>query len=199
VDDSPYARACEAIDRANAADPRTEEADGRTWPKEQLYSRRMVDWTARLRPDATEELLLAARAQHLMRWSIPRTDFPDGRTGYLRWRETLKRFHADRAEAILREAGYGDGPVAKVRTLLLRKNLAEDPEGQTLEDAACLVFLEHEFAPFAAKTERAKVVDILRKTWEKMSPAAREAALGLPMKPGEKGLVEEALGGPGKG
>ena len=194
MSESPYARACEAIDRANAADPRSEEADGRPWPKEQLYSRRMADWAVRLRPDASEELRLAARAQHLKRWSIPRTDYPDGRTGYLRWREALKRYHADEAEKILREAGYGDASVAKVRTLLVRKNLAGDPEGQTLEDAACLVFLVHEFPAFAGKTDRAKVVDILRKTWGKMSPAAQEVALGLPLGPAEKSLVREALG-----
>lgn len=194
MDDSPFARACAAIDAANAGDPRSEEAGGRPWPKEQLYSRRMAEWTARLRPDASEELLLAARAQHLKRWSVPRTGFPDGRAGYLRWRETLKRFHADEAAAILRSAGYGDGPIEKLRSLILRKNLASDPEGQTLEDAACLVFLEHEFAAFAAKTERGKVVDILRKTWGKMSPAAREAAFRLPLGPSEQALVGEALG-----
>jgi hypothetical protein len=185
-----YDAACEAIDRANADDPRREEGE----PKEVLYSRRMAQWVRTLAPRASEELLLAARAQHLRRWTVPRESYPEGRTGYLRWREDLKKMHAEKAAAILAQAGYGADSIAKVRTILLRKNLATDPEGQTLEDAACLVFLEHEFAPFAAKTEEGKVVEILRKTWAKMSDAARAAAQGLPQAPREAALLAKALG-----
>jgi hypothetical protein len=174
-----------AIDRANADDPRA--------PREVEYSRRMADWAARLRPDASPELLLAVRAQHVRRWSLPREGFPAGRAGYLSWREKLKRMHADVLGEAMRSAGWPDASVEKARGLILRKNASPDPEGQTLEDAACLVFLETEFPGFAAKTADDKVVEILRKTWEKMSPSAREAALQLPLGGRERGLVEKAL------
>ncbi len=187
---TPYETACAAIDRANAQDPRNHELP---------YSQRMVEWTQRLAPGASEELLLAVRAQHVRRWETPRTAYPEGRAGYLRWREALKKFHADVLAAIMKEAEYAERSVAKAAGLMLKKNLAADPEGQTLEDAACLVFLQHEFAEFAAKTEEDKVVGILRKSWGKMSPAAREAALGLALEPREAGLVNRALRGPSAG
>jgi hypothetical protein len=180
----PFVTASAAIDRANAEDPTGQEL---------LYGQRMVDWARKLAPKASEELLLAARAQHLRRWTVPRSTYPDGRTGYLKWREGLKKFHADALAAIMAQAGYGEDAVAKARSLLVRKNLASDAEGQTLEDAACMVFLQFEFAPFAAKTEPDKMVEILRKTWEKMSTAAREQALGLQLGPTELGLVKRAL------
>lgn len=182
---TPYESACVAIDRANGEDPRGYEI---------LYGRRMVDWVRALAPSASEELLLAARAQHLRRWTVPRSTSPEGRTGYLRWREGLKKFHADALAAIMAEAGYGPGSIEKSRSLLVRKNLAADAEGQTLEDAACLVFLQFEFAEFSAKTAPGKMVDILRKSWAKMSPAARDRALRLPLGPAELELVKRALG-----
>lgn len=175
-----------AIDRVNEEDPRR--------PHELEYGRRMTEWARKLAPAASDELLIAARAQHVARWRIPREDYPEGRTGYLRWRDALKGMHADIAAGILREHGFGDDEIRKVRTLIAHKNLATDPEGQTLEDAACLVFLEHEFAEFAAKTDREKMIEILRKTWGKMSPAARDAALALPLGPREVELVRAALG-----
>ena len=174
-----------AIDRANADDPRA--------PRETEYSRRMAGWAVRLRPDASPELLLAVRAQHVRRWSIPRESFPEGRVGYLNWRERLKKLHADVLGEAMAQAGYADASVQKARSLILRKNHAADPEGQTLEDAACLVFLETEFVEFAGKTPDDKVVEILKKTWEKMSAPAREAALKLSLGDREKALVGRAL------
>lgn len=182
---TPYASACAAIDRANAEDPRDCEV---------LYGRRMVDWVRVLAPGASEELLLAARAQHVRRWTVPRSTYPEGRNGYLRWREGLKKFHADTLASIMKEAGYGDASIEKARSLLVRKNLAVDAEGQTLEDAACLVFLQFEFAEFSARTEPDKMVDILRKSWGKMSPAARDQALRLKLGVAELDLVKKALG-----
>lgn len=188
---SPFEAACAAVDRANAEDPQ-----GRELP----YSHRMVDWVRSLSPSASEELLLAARAQHLRRWTVARSTYPEGRNGYLRWREDLKKFHAESLGAIMKDAGYPEGSVAKARSLLVRKNLAADAEGQTLEDAACLVFLQFEFAEFSAKTEPGKMVEILRKSWGKMSPVARERALKLSYEPELLALVKLALeksGGPG--
>ena len=182
---SAYVAACAAIDRANAEDPKGTEL---------LYGQRMVDWVRKLAPGASEELLLAARAQHVRRWTVPRSRYPEGRNGYLKWREGLKKFHAYTLAAIMAEAGYGEEAAAKSRSLLVRKNLASDAEGQTLEDAACLVFLQFELGEFSAKTEPDKMVDILRKSWAKMSPAARDAALGLKLGDVELNLVKRALG-----
>jgi hypothetical protein len=152
-----------------------------------------VDWVRKLVPDASEELLLAARAQHIRRWTVPRSEYPEGRTGYLRWRERLKKLHAGILSGIMEDAGYGFEPMTKMRRLILLKNLADDPEGQTLEDAACLVFLQFELAEFSAKTEPGKMVDILRKSWGKMSPAARDQALKLKLGEAELNLVKQAL------
>lgn len=179
-----YESASAAIDRANAEDPKGTEV---------LYGQRMVDWVRALVPGASEELLLAARAQHVRRWTVPRSSYPEGRLGYLKWREGLKKYHADTLAVIMKEAGYGDASIQKSRSLLVRKNLAEDAEGQTLEDAACLVFLQFEFAEFSAKTEPGKMVDILRKSWGKMSPAARDQALKLKLGAAEQNLVKKAL------
>lgn len=176
--------ACAAIDRANSEDPKGYEL---------LYGRRMVDWAKRLAPEASDVLLLAARAQHIRRWTVPRSSYPMDRVGYLKWREGLKTFHADALAAIMKDAGYDDAAIEKARSLIVRKNHSADAEGQTLEDAACLVFLQFEFAEFSAKTEPDKMVDILRKSWGKMSEAARKQALGLPLGPAELALVQRAL------
>jgi len=180
----PYEAACAAIDHANAEDPKGYEV---------VYSQRMVDWAKKLAPQASEELLLAVRAQHVRRWTVPRASYPEGRNGYLKWREGLKKFHADTLAAIMKDVGYSAESIAKARSLLVRKNLADDAEGQTLEDAACLVFLQFEFAEFSGKTEPAKMVEILRKSWGKMSASAREQALRLPLGPAELDLVKRAL------
>jgi hypothetical protein len=184
-----FESACDAIDRINAEDPQGREVD---------YGRRMVDWVRNLAPAASEELLLAARAQHIRRWTVPRSKYPDGRNGYLRWREDLKKFHADTLAGILKDAGYGEDSQAKARSLIVRKNLSTDAEGQTLEDAECLVFLQFEVAEFAGKTEPDKMVDILRKSWKKMSPLAREKALALPLSGRELELVKRALENPAR-
>jgi|SRR5579864_6348478 len=181
---SPFDAACAAIDRANAEDPQGRELN---------YSHRMVEWVRALAPSASEELLLAARAQHVRRWTVPRSTYAEGRNGYLHWREDLKKFHADTLGRIMKDAGYAAEAVAKSRNLLVRKNLSTDAEGQILEDAACLVFLQFEFGDFAGKTEPDQLVDILRKTWKKMSSAAHERALGLALPPEQRDLVQRAL------
>jgi len=157
-----------------------------------LYSDWLVHWVLRLRPDACESLRLAARAQHICRWVIPRSSYPQTREGYLKWRAELKRFHADKAQSILRAVGYDEPLVGRVRDLILKKLFPQDPEAQVLEDALCLVFLEKQFAALAAKTSREKMVAALRKAWGKMSPAARKLAMTLPYAPAEKALLEEA-------
>ncbi len=138
---------------------------------------------------------MAARAQHLCRWEIPRDRYPADRVGYLQWRQTLKEFHADRAGQILGQLGYEPSrSVARVRDLIRKRDFPRDPEGRVLEDALCLLFLETQFAGVAAKTEREKMLGILRKTWNKMTAAARQMAMELPMDPAQRLLIEQAVG-----
>ena len=181
------------IDAANGEDPNREMIGGVEQPKELAYGERMSAWLERLAPDASEALRLAARAQHIRRWRIPRGDFPMDRAGYHRWRTTLYRFHADTAGALLAEAGYDAATIARVQALIRKEKLQSDPEMQMLEDVICLVFLENYLAGFSAKHDAAKVVEIVRKTWRKMSPRGQQAALALPLPPAARGLVERAL------
>ncbi|HUN52002.1 MAG TPA: DUF4202 domain-containing protein [Candidatus Sulfotelmatobacter sp.] len=181
------------IDAANGEDPNREMIGGVEQPKELAYGERMSAWLERLAPDASEALRLAARAQHIRRWRIPRGDFPMDRAGYHRWRTTLYRFHADTAGALLAEVGYDAATIARVQALIRKEKLQSDPEMQMLEDVICLVFLENYLAGFSAKHDAAKVVEIVRKTWRKMSPRGQQAALALPLPPAARGLVERAL------
>jgi hypothetical protein len=176
--------AFEKFDTANAADPHGAEL---------IYARRMTDWLQKLYPDASESLRLAARAQHIRRWEIPRNTFPMDRAGYHRWRTQLYTFHADAAEKILRDVGYDEQTIARVRSLLRKERLKADPEVQALEDVICLVFLENYFADFAPKHDPQKVIVILRRTWAKMSPKGHAAALALELPPQARQLVEQAL------
>lgn len=174
-----FQAAIEAFDRQNAADPQRVAAGGGERPRELVQAERLSAWVERLDPDASEPLRLAARCQHLRRWEIPRAGFPAGRVGYLRWRTELGRFHADESAKVLLACGYDDQTVARVRRINLKQGPKSDPDVQTMEDALCLSFVEHELAAFAAKHDDAKIVEILGKTWKKMSPRAREIALGL--------------------
>jgi hypothetical protein len=129
----------------------------------------------------------------LCRWKIPRDTYPMTRAGYLKWREDLKRFHAEQAAEILREAGYGEEVIARVQRLNLKKDFPSDPESRVLEDALCLVFLEHQFAALASKTTDDKMINALRKAWKKMTPTAHELAGKIPYGAKEKTLLEKAL------
>ncbi len=181
------------FDAANAEDPTTEVFQGVVYPKELLYAQRMTTWLDKLAPDASEALCLAVRCQHIQRWTIPRHTYPMNRTGYLRWRTTLAKFHADTAAAILRDVGYNDATIRRVQMLLRKESLKRDPEVQCLEDVICLVFLENYLAEFATQHDEAKILDILQKSWKKMSARGHEVALTLSMSPEARRLVEQAL------
>jgi hypothetical protein len=174
----------ERIDAANAQDPRGIELP---------YAQRLSAWVERLAPNASEELRLAARAQHICRWMSPRESYPAGRIGYLKWREDLKQFHAQKAGEILREVGYDEVTTSRVQDLIRKRNFPRVMDGRVLEDALCLVFLETQFAETTAKTGDEKMIGILQKTWKKMTPQARDIALRLPMTDTQRGLVEKAL------
>ena len=144
-------------------------------------------------PEAPESLRLAARCQHICRWEIPRNSFPIGRTGYLTWRNELKKLHAAKAEEILTSVGYEDDVIEEVKFILLKKQLKKNEQTQILEDVICLVFLEFYFDAFAEKHSEEKIIDIVQKTWAKMSDKGHESALKLPFSPSGLSLVKKAL------
>jgi hypothetical protein len=188
-----FAAALARFDAENAKDPKTVQCEGRGQPHELVYSRWLTDWVLRLAPEASEPLRLAARCQHLRRWEIPRESYPATRAGYLKWRQVLKEFHADTAAEILREVGYANDVIRQVRDLNLKKNFPADPDCRILEDALCLVFLEHQFAELAAKATEEKMITALQKCWGKMTPAAHAEALKLNYSAAEKHLLDLAL------
>ena len=187
------AGALAAIDAAHAADP-APPVGGR--PAEVAYVERVAAWLVRLVPDASDALVLAARAQHLERWAIPRDDYPMDRGGYFKWRKAVQQRQGARVTEILRAAGCDDALAARVAALVAKATPRGDPDGQALEDAACLVFLEGELTAFADAHRddypREKLVDIIRKTWVKMSPAAHALAATLPQRPDVAALIAEA-------
>jgi len=189
-------RAIARFDALNAADPVSEPDGGTARPRLLLQAERLARWVGRLEPEASEALRLAAHCQHLERWKIARDEYPEGRVGYLQWRTQLGRFHAERAAEELRAVGYEDATIKAVERILTKQNLRSNPDSQTMEDALCLVFLEFEFDAFLEKyPDEAKAVDILQKTWKKMSERGHEQALGLPLSERAKALVVRALGG----
>ncbi|MBN3581454.1 DUF4202 domain-containing protein [Algoriphagus aestuarii] len=188
-----FQKALAKIDAINSEDPIQEELDGQPIAKELLYSKRMSDKLDSFEPDAPEYLKIAARAQHIARWRIPRSEYPMDRVGYLRWREELKKMHAELTATILEEVGYEAKFIEKVTHLIRKKQLKTDAETQLLEDVICLVFLENYFEEFAAKHEKDKVIDILKKTWSKMSDKGHQAALQLTYSPESLLLIKEAV------
>lgn len=181
------------IDAANAADPNHVSTTEGTVPAEFVYGQRMSAALDGIAPDASELLKLAARAQHIRRWEVPRSEYPMTRAGYHRWRNDLKRRHAEWAGEILAGCGYPPQDIDRVGALIRKEGLGTDPETQALEDAACLVFLEHYATEFAAKHDTGKVVEILRKTLTKMSEHGRTAAHALPLPDAVRQLVAAAL------
>lgn len=193
-DPNRFRRAAEAVDDFNRKDPRRRTEDGEAVPLELWYARRLTEWVLRLDPGASEALRLAARAQHIGRWTVPRERYPEGRGGYLRWREDLKKYHAETAGGLLAAAGYDAAFMERVRSLILKKDIRGDRDTQTLEDALCLVFLETQFAELKDKTPDDKMREIVRKTWKKMGPQGQKAALGLPLAAPLKTFLKETLG-----
>jgi len=193
ADSQRFDAAIRRFDQENYKDPNVLESGGRRRPRELVYAEWLTDWVLRLSPNASEELRLAARCQHLCRWTIPRNSYPMTRVGYLQWREGLKKFHAAKAGEILREVGYPEATIVRVQALNLKKGFPHDPETRVLEDALCLVFLEHQFSDLAAKTAEEKIISLLQKTWKKMTLPARTFALSLSYAPHEKGLLNRAL------
>ena len=181
--DSRFGDVIAAIDSANACDPHVVQVDGRAVPAELLYGQRMSAALARMAPNASELLQIAARGQHIERWTSPRNGYPAGRAGYLKWRNDLKEFHARRVGEIMAAAGYEPHEAARVGELVRKERLRSDPEVQTLEDVVCAVFLEHYLGDFMRKTDEAKLARILAQTWNKMSAQGHAYAGRLDLPP----------------
>jgi hypothetical protein len=182
-----------AFDVANLQDPNTDIVDGKPLAKEWIYAQRMSTQLHKLCDAPSEALQLAIRSQHICRWKSPRSDYPMDKGGYKKWRLDLAQRHGDIAGDIMANQGYDEAMIARVKDLLLKRSLKRDDEVQTLEDVACLVFIEFYLEDFAGKHDEEKLIDIIRKTWNKMSSKGHEAALKLPLSEAMLGLVGKAL------
>lgn len=185
--------AFESFDAYNKQDPNTYTWEGKIYPQEYFLALKLHETIVHLDSQASEELLLASRSQHIGRWEIPRDQYPDGRTGYLEWRRTLANYHADKASAILEESGYDSSFIERVQQLILKKKIKVDPEVQTLENALCLVFLQYQYEDFFPKYSAEKIVNILRKSLLKMDEKGRAEALKLHYSAQGLKYIQEAL------
>lgn len=195
ADKARFETAIKMFDAVNAEDPNTEMLEGVSYPKELVYAQRMTTCLQKVAPDASEALQLAVRCQHIRRWEIQRKDFPEGLAGYNKWRNSLRKYHADLAGKLLLEVGYGNDIIERVQFLVLKRQLKTDPEVQLLEDIICLVFLEYYFLDFAKQHPVEKVVDILQKTWPKMTAQGQQLALKLNLPAEAKEMIATALSG----
>ena len=185
------------IDEANSQDPNTITIDGEARPEALCYGEWMTAWVEKIRTTGStnDMLLIAARAQHIRRWEMPRSDFPDNRKGYLEWRNRLGEFHGECTGEILKAIGYEEEFIDQVAFRIQKKCLKTNWDSQTIEDAACLIFLEHYFDATLEKTGERKMIRILQKTWVKMSEPGHQLALALDLDEGQRSLIEDALGG----
>ena len=180
TDNERLKKALALFDAANAEDPNRDSDQGKDFPKELLYAQRMSEMLSRIAPEATEAVQLAVRAQHIQRWKIPRRDYPMTAQGYQNWRTTLYRFHADKAGELMQQAGYDEAMIERVKKIVSKRGIKVNEETQLMEDVVDLVFLEHYMTAFVAQHpeyDEAKWIDILQKTWKKMSAFGHEAAL----------------------
>lgn len=191
--DLKFEKAIHRIDLENSKDPNLEIFEENQYPKELLYSQRMTEKLLEFNPNVSQELQIAARAQHICRWEISRGEYPMDRVGYLKWREELKKMHAKKTSTILEIVGYDDDFINRVSFLIQKKLFKKDEESQAIEDVVCLVFLQYYFEDFAAKHSEDKMIDIVQKTWKKMSKKGHESALKLDFSPKSLSLIQKAL------
>lgn len=182
-----------AIDAANADDPNHISVRGAERPKELAHAELATEWLRKLVPNPSEELLLAARAHHIRRWEIPRSDYPEGKAGYHRWRRELQKHHAEVVAKILAEHGYDEATRERVQAIVRKQGLGRDPEVQAFEDALCLVFLETQFSELGERLGDEKLLDVTRKTVAKMSDAGLAKVRELPLSDPERALIARAL------
>ncbi|MCF0055796.1 DUF4202 domain-containing protein [Dyadobacter sp. CY356] len=181
------------FDNYNKLSPERVTWNGEVFPSEYFYALKLYDWVNKLEPDAPEALLLASRSQHIGRWEIARKSYPDGRVGYLKWRSDLARFHAQKSSELLLEAGFDETVIDRVKQIILKQRIKADKDVQTMENALCLVFLEFQFDDLIQKLSEEKMIDILQKTWGKMSLPGQEAALAIQYSEEGSALLKKAL------
>jgi len=192
---TPYTTALAAIDAAHAEDPTTTDINGTPTPYELHYAQKCTSYLEKRSPSASEALRLAIRAQHFRRWEVPRSSYPMTRIGYHAWRTFLKKRQAELVEEILvNVAGYDKEFAERVGSLMRKEGLKDDEETQVLEDVACLVFLDDQFEAFGKEHDEDKTINILRKTWGKMTEKGHELALAVPMEGKPQELLQKALG-----
>lgn len=188
-----FNKAIETIDQVNSLDPNFVEIEGEKKPREFFYGLWLSEWITKLNPNASEQLRLAARCQHLKRWEIPRSTYPEGLKGYNKWKKDLAVFHSEEAGKILKEVGYDNSTIERVKSINLKKNLKTDSDVQTMEDALCLVTLEFQIEDFSTKHDDEKMIGIIRKTWAKMSELAKQEALKLQYSERVLELIKKAI------
>jgi hypothetical protein len=194
-----YNKAVELIDAANSEDPNVELVGDQKIAKELLYGQRMSDMIAIYLPDADDVAKLAVRAQHIQRWKSPRKDYPMNRKGYHLWRTNLYKFHAETTADLLQQAGYENVFIERVKLAVAKKSLKTNPDTQIVEDIAALVFLQFYmldfYEKFSTEYDKEKWIDIIQRTWNKMSPQAHEFALSGKIELPESlvPLIQEAL------
>lgn len=187
-------QAFDAFDAINQQDPNVFVWEEKTWPREYFLALKLHEWVMRLKPDASEALLLASRCQHLGRWQIPRHQYPDDRIGYLTWRKELSRYHAEKAAAILLGLGYEAAMIEQVQGIVLKRGIKQDPDTQVMENALCLVFLQFQYETFRQEYPT-KIVDVLRKSLRKMDTTGHRYALELQYTTEGRAVINEALAG----
>jgi hypothetical protein len=192
--DERFEAASARFEAAHREDPRSVEVDGGHVPWSMHYHGRLLHWLLQLDETASVPLRLAAACQHIRRWEVPRGHYDEGRRGYRSWRSNLAQMHAEIARGVLEAVGYDQKTIDRVEALLRKVGLGRDLEVQLFEDAICMVFFENEFVDLASKHGDEKMVDILRRTWAKMSPAGHEQARALAseLPERERGLMETA-------
>lgn len=186
-------QAMDAFDRMNAQDPTTIVVGAEERPRELMLALWLSDWVLRVQPTPSVALRLAGRCQHLMRFAVPRSQYPEGRVGYLKWRKDLSKKHADLATGVLLDVGFEQHVIEQVRKINLKQELKSDADCQAMEDALCLSFLDHEYPEFVTKHDDEKLIDIVQKTWRKMSERGHALALQLPLEGHGKDLILRAL------
>lgn len=184
----------EALKAAHLQDPNLVQTSSGPVPAEWLYIQRLLTTMQQVYPDASEALTIAVYCQHLFRWEIKRSEYPEGRIGYYQWRNYLGEYQAEKAAVILKSVGYPDDFIQEVTAILKKLNISRLDESQKLEDVVCLVFLEHYMDDFIQGKTEAQLIEIVQKTWNKMSDHGHRVALQLNLPEPTRRIVEQALG-----
>jgi hypothetical protein len=192
---TPYEKAIASIGEAHALDPRKINVNGKEIPYELHYAEKMNHYLSLRCHEPSDILRLAIWSQHLKRWEIPRDSYPMTRIGYHSWRTYLKKRQAELVQKICLDSGYSDEDAERVAALVRKEDLKTDEETQILEDVACLVFLDDQFEEFGKEHDEEKIINILRKTWVKMTEEGHQLALKIPMSDRSKELIQTALSG----